>query len=93
MADYDYNTRQKITKGRSEELYKRIGKFAASDKDLALELKEKENTAHKMFQDISRQFYARKDARPSRWFTQGGAHQGLLDAFVPKRYQIGRAHV
>ncbi|MCI9184405.1 MAG: DUF4132 domain-containing protein [Lachnospiraceae bacterium] len=87
MADYDYNTRQKITKGRSEELYRRIGKFAASDKDLALELKEKENTAHKMFQDISRQFYARKDARPSRWFTQGGAHQGLLDAFVPKRYQ------
>ena len=92
MAEFTYSTRQVITRQRADELTGRIGKFSGKDKELALELKSG-HTGAKIFRDISREFYENKGLKPSQWFGRKGIlpasrpHQGLLDAFVPKRYQ------
>lgn len=92
MAEFTYSTRQVITRQRADELMGRIGKFSGKDKELALELKSG-HTGAKIFRDISREFYENKGLKPSQWFGRKGIlpasrpHQGLLDAFVPKRYQ------
>ena len=93
MKAFDYNTRAKITNRRREELNQRISKLSGNDKELAKELTGQSGGRGEMVSQIARQFYAQPEKRPSQWFSQRGllpivrVHKGLLDAFVPEKYQ------
>lgn len=93
MKAFDYNTRRVITNRRKEELDQRISKLSGHDKELAKELTGQSNGRGEMVSRIAKQFYAQPGKKPSQWFDQRGllpmvrVHKGLLDVFVPERYQ------
>ncbi len=93
MKVFDYNTRRVITNRRKEELDRRIQKLSGQDKELAQELIGQSGSRGEMVNQIAKQFYAQPEKKPSQWFNQRGllpivrVHKGLLDAFVPEKYQ------
>lgn len=97
MADYDYNTRRKITELRDRKLDARTGKLKGDEKKLAEEIKSLSrgyrNGNIPMVDSAVSEYYAAGDKRPSQWFEKKGlilqkrVHGGILDAFVPKDYQ------
>lgn len=97
MADYDYNTRRKITELRDSKLDARTGKLKGDEKKLAEEIKSLSrgyrNGNIPMVDSAVSEYYAAGDKKPSQWFEKKGlilqkrAHGGILDAFVPKDYQ------
>lgn len=97
MADYDYNTRRKITELRDSKLDARTGKLKGDEKKLAEEIKSLSrgyrNGNIPMVDSAVSEYYAAGDKRPSQWFEKKGlilqkrVHGGILDAFVPKDYQ------
>ncbi len=93
MKVFDYNTRRVITNRRKEELDRRIQKLSGQDKELAQELIGQSGSRGEMVNQIAKQFYAQSEKKPSQWFNQRGllpivrVHKGLLDAFVPEKYQ------
>ncbi|RJW37661.1 DUF4132 domain-containing protein [Clostridiales bacterium TF09-2AC] len=97
MADYDYNTRRKITELRDSKLDARTGKLKGDEKKLAEEIKSLSrgyrNGNNPMVDSAVSEYYAAGDKKPSQWFEKKGlilqkrVHGGILDAFVPKDYQ------
>jgi len=93
MAEFDYNTRRAISNRLKGELERRIQKLSGHDKELAKELVEQGRYGGEQVNRIVKQFYAKEGKIPSQWFEQKGilpgvhVHKGLLDAFVPKKYQ------
>jgi len=93
VAEFDYNTRREISKRRKEELEQRIRKLSGHDKELAKEIVENGRNGGEQADEVAKLFYAKKEKKPSQWFEQKGLlpgvriHKGLLDAFVPKKYQ------
>ncbi|MDE7249456.1 MAG: hypothetical protein K2N82_06110, partial [Lachnospiraceae bacterium] len=71
----------------------RIQKLSGQDKELAQELIGQSGSRREMVSQIAKQFYAQPEKKPSQWFNQRGllpivrVHKGLLDAFVPEKYQ------
>lgn len=92
MAEFDNNTRKKITDGLKEESNRRIGKLSGQDRELAQELISQSYGGGAKVTRIAKQFYG-TNQKPSQWFEKGGllpgmrVHKGLLDAFVPEKYQ------
>ena len=97
MADYDYNTRRKITELRDRKLDARTGKLKGDEKKLAEEIKSLgrgyRNGDIPMIDRAVNGYYADDDKKPGQWFEKKGlilqkrAHGGILDAFVLKEYQ------
>lgn len=93
MGEFDRNTRRVIADGRKKELERRIQKLSGNDRELALELVGQYGANGEKVGRIAREFYAKKEKTPSQWFKQKGllpgmgVHKGLLDAFVPEKYQ------
>lgn len=92
MAEFDNNTRREITDRLKEELNRRMRKLSGADRELAQELVSQSYGGGDQVGRIAKQFYG-TDEKPSQWFEQGGllpgmhVHKGLLDAFVPAKYQ------
>lgn len=93
MKVFDYNTRREITNRRKAELERRIQKLSGNDKELAQELLGQPGRSGEQIRKIAKQFYANPEKKPSQWFEQKGllpimrVHKGLLDTFVPEKYQ------
>lgn len=92
MAEFDYSTRQAISKRLREQREKRMQKLPEQDRALAQDILFGEYGREQIGRIIE-QFYVQKDKKPSQWFvrqeTEQGdyAHKELLDAFVPQKYQ------
>lgn len=93
MAEFDYNTRREISKKLRAELEKRIEKLSGPDKELAKEIVEQGRNGGEQIGRIVKLFYTKEENTPSEWFAKKGVlpgtrvHKGLLDAFVPQKYQ------
>jgi hypothetical protein len=103
MADFDWNSRNKITKNRMKLLEERIEKLSGEEKALALELKNEQAGGSEILLKIAGEYYANPDKKPSEWFQPKNAsgsflrlekpsalavsRQKFLDAFVPKKFQ------
>lgn len=93
MAEFDYGTRREISRKLKEALDRRIGKLSGQDKELAMELTAQNLNGDGQIGKIAREFYLDVQKTPSQWFLQKGllpgkcVHKGLLDAFVPEKYQ------
>ncbi|MCI9283060.1 MAG: DUF4132 domain-containing protein [Lachnospiraceae bacterium] len=103
MADFDWNSRNKITKSRMKLLEERIEKLSGEEKALALELKNEQAGGSEILLKIAGEYYANPDKKPSEWFQPKNAsgsflrlekpsalavsRQKFLDAFVPKKFQ------
>lgn len=93
MAEFDYNTRREISKKQRAELDRRIEKLSGHDREIAKEIVEQGRNGGEQIDRIVNVFYAKEEKTPSQWFKQKGVlpgtrvHKGLLDAFVPEKYQ------
>ena len=92
MAEFDYSTRQAISRQLREQREKRMQKLSAQGNALAQEILFGRNGGEQISQIIG-QFRVQKEKKPSQWFTQqrtvpgSHSHRELLNAFVPKKYQ------
>ena len=96
-AEFNYNSRQNITKMRTERLKERIRRLTGQDKKIAEALVKSGgrycNTTDPGIREVVELFYQDPGMRPSGWFGKKGwlpgtrAHGGLLDAFVPREMQ------
>ena len=77
MADYDYNTRRKITELRDRKLDARTGKLKGDEKKLAEEIKSLgrgyRNGDIPMIDRAVNGYYADDDKKPGQWFEKNGA--------------------
>ena len=96
-AEFNYNSRQNITKMRSEQLKERIRRLTGEDKKIAEALLKSGgrycNVTDPGIREVAELFYQNPGMKPSDWFGKKGwlpgtrAHGGLLDAFVPREMQ------
>nr|MDE6924789.1 hypothetical protein [Acetatifactor sp.] len=92
MADYDLQTRKAISDRLREQRDKRMQKLTAGERELAHEILYGANSGRQTDRIIEL-FRARREIKPSQWFTGQGAvpgghgHKELLDVFVPAEYQ------
>lgn len=92
MAEFDYSTRQEISRQLSKERERRIQNLPEYDMALVQEILYGKNQRRQIGQ-IIQEFRGQKGRKPSQWFTGQGtvsgsrAHGALLDAFVPLKYQ------
>lgn len=96
-AEFNYNSRQNITKMRSEQLKERIRRLTGEDKKIAEALLKSGgrycNVTDPGIREVAELFYQNPGMKPSEWFGKKGwlpgtrAHGGLLDAFVPREMQ------
>ena len=91
MADYDYQSRQVIAKAWEAKLEKRIKKLQGPDQELAKRLAEGKVINLSVFREIYGEVLTDCVERPSLWFESG--HKGLLDVFVPEKYQKSYLHI
>lgn len=99
MGEYDYNTRKAISDERKKSLIRRIRKYAGPDETLIKENYYSYDMDEKQLEPVIRQYQKDPAKKPSEWFLQPGSkpgaglHQGLLDAFVPQRYQASYLYI
>ena len=97
MADYDYNTRRKITELRERKLDARIARLAGDEKKLAQEIKSLcrgyRSEQIQRVETAVQEYYKDGDKKPSQWFDKKGwffsknRRNGILNAFVPEKFQ------
>ncbi len=86
MAEFDYQRRKMITEQRKAELKLRVEKLSGKDRELADKLLDGYLITKPVFLEIYGEVLTECVERPSLWYTDG-AHQALLDVFVPQGYQ------
>ena len=86
MAEFDYQRRKMITEQRKAELKLRVEKLSGKDRELADKLLDGYVITKPVFLEIYGEVLTECVERPSLWYTDG-AHQALLDVFVPQGYQ------
>lgn len=86
MTEFDYRSRKVITEQRKAELKQRIEKLWGKDRELADRLLEGKQITKQVFLEIYGEVLTECVKKPSLWYANG-AHQGLLDVFVPEKYQ------
>ena len=86
MAEFDYQRRKMITEQRKAELKLRVEKLSGKDRELADKLLDGYVSTKPVFLEIYGEVLTECVERPSLWYTDG-AHQALLDVFVPQGYQ------
>lgn len=85
MADFDYRSRQAIAKVWEGKLEARIKKLQGADRELAKKLAKGTIINQSVFQEIYKEDLTDHVQKPSLWFSS--EHKGLLDVFVPEKYQ------
>ncbi|NBH71407.1 DUF4132 domain-containing protein [Clostridiaceae bacterium] len=103
MAEFNWNSRNEITKSRMKALEGRIGKLSGEEKELALQMKNGQTAGSEIIGRIAREYEADPKKKPSEWFRPVNAspslfrigkpsalavsRQKFLDAFVPEKFQ------
>ncbi len=92
MAEFDWQSRMKITEQRAKELKNRIRGLSGMEGQLALDLKDNRIAGNEILDKIIREYEYSKDRKPSLWFTSGRRRE-FLDGFVPKEFQESYLYV
>lgn len=104
MADFDNNSRMAVSQERKQKLKERINRLSGDEKKLAEEIVRMNGPHHvsdktPVMDKVIGEYYLNPDKTPSQLFAKKGGlfskmyFGGLLDAFVPKKYQASYLYI